>query len=427
MLRSLLTAVSSLRSHQTYLDVVGNNIANVNTTGFKASRIAFQDLLSQTLRGGTAPDPAGVGGTNPMQVGMGMALRAVETIHTQGDLQPTGQDTDVAVEGEGFFTLSDGRRQLYTRDGSFNVGADGALTNAGGLRVQGWTADARGNVNTGLAVASITIPQTTIGGTQSTQLKISGNLDSAAAVAATAAVTMTLYDSLGIGHAVTVTFTKTAGNAWSWAAATTDETLGATGTPPTLALGTGALTFDATGGPTGENPSDPLPAAPSAFTPQFTVNPTNGAAVGQVVRVDMRPLSQVAQSSAVNIAANNGSAAGQLLSMTVDSLGRLIGAYSNGRTQALAQLAMARFLNPAGLNKAGGSAFAESLASGTPIVGTAGTGGRGTVASGVLEGSNVNLAEQFTRMILAERGFQANARVISTSDEVLQDLINLKR
>lgn len=418
MLRSLLTAVSALRSHQTYLDVIGNNIANVNTSGFKASRVDFQDLLSQTLRGGTAPDPAGIGGTNPMQVGMGMALRAVESIHTQGDLQPTGKDTDVAIEGEGFFVLSDGRRQLFTRDGSFNVSADGSLVNAAGLRVQGWAADAQGNINTGLAIANITIPQTTIGGTQSTQIKMSGNLDSGTATGGTASVTMTVYDSLGIGHNVTLTFTKTGANAWSWAASTTEAGV--------TVAGNGTLTFTATGS-SGEDPAAALPAAPTAFTPNVTLTLTNGATSPQTVRLDMRALTQVAQSSAVNVASNNGRGAGQLLSITIDSLGRVIGAYSNGQTQALAQLALARFLNPAGLNKAGGSAYTESLASGAAVIGTAGTGGRGTVASGVLEGSNVNLAEQFTRMILAERGFQANARVITTSDEVLQDLINLKR
>jgi flagellar hook protein FlgE len=419
MLRSLLTAVSSLRSHQTYLDVVGNNIANVNTSGFKASRVAFQDLLSQTLRGGTAPDPAGTGGTNPMQVGMGMALRAVETIHTQGDLQPTGKDTDVAIEGEGFFVLSDGRRQLFTRDGSFNVSADGSLVNAAGLRVQGWAADAQGNVNTGLAIASITVPQTTIGGTVTTEVKLNGNLNSSAATGATAQATLTAYDSLGLGHNITITFTKTAtANQWTWAASTTE-----TGTTVT---GSGTLTFTASGA-SGEDPTAPLPGAPTAFTPNITITLTNGATSPQTVRMDMRALTQVAQASAVNVAANNGRGAGQLLSITIDSLGRLIGAYSNGQTQALAQIAVARFLNPAGLNKAGGSTYTESLASGAPITGTAGTGGRGTIASGVLEQSNVNLAEQFTRMILAERGFQANARVITTSDEVLQDLINLKR
>src|ERR687883_890986 len=241
MMRSMFSAISGLKNHQTFMDVVGNNIANVNTTGFKQSRVTFQDILSQTIRGASGPQN-GRGGVNPEQVGLGVLLSGVETIQTQGTLQSTGKLTDMAIQGDGFFVVSDGRQSFYTRDGAFDLGVDGTLLNpASGLKVMGWQADpVTGAVDTTLPPTSITIP---IGagmtGKASTTLTTTGNLDAGAASTASVPLSATVYDSLGNSHQLTITFTKPSPTANQWQYTVSDAT------NPSLAQGN--VTFTTAG------------------------------------------------------------------------------------------------------------------------------------------------------------------------------------
>ncbi len=409
MMRSMFAAISGLQNHQTFMDVVGNNIANVNTTGFKESRVTFQDILSQTVRGASGPQN-GLGGVNPEQVGLGTLISGIDTIQTQGTLESTGKLTDMAIQGDGYFVMSDGKQQMYTRDGSFDLGIDGTLVNpSSGLHVQGWMPDpTTGKINTAAPASNISIP---IGagmtGKASTSLTLSGNLDSNDPGTSAYPLSTTIYDSLGNAVPVTLSFTKSSADTWTYAASTPSSS-GAT-----LSGGTGTIKFDGTG--------KVLTGGTGTLSATFTSGPNP-----ETVTIDMSQLTQLASTPSSLSANTDGASAGTLTSFTVGEGGDITGVYSNGYKQTLGQMALASFANPGGLTKAGGNLFSASANSGTPSVGTPNTSGRGTIATGFLEGSNVDLAQQFTNMIMAERGFQANSRVITTSDEILQDLVNIK-
>ncbi|MFN8629894.1 MAG: flagellar hook protein FlgE [Chloroflexota bacterium] len=409
MLRSMFSAISGLRAHQVMMDEIGNNIANVNTVGYKTGRVNFQDILSQTFRGASAPQ-GGLGSINPAQVGLGVTVAGIDVIMTQGNLQSTGRLTDMAIQGDGFFVMSDGSREYYTRDGSFDIGLGGNLINpASGLKVQGWNADAAGAVDTTTAPGDVIIPL----GTRTTALAsatatITGNLDAAAAVGATSSTTLTMIDSLGVSHSVQVTFTKTGANAWDWRADTAATDTAASTTS------TGTITFNSDG-----------TFASSTGSP-ISLTLTNGATTPLDVAAVMDSMTGYQGASTLN-GQVNGFTSGTLVTFTIGSGGDITGVFSNGQTQLLGQIAMASFVNAGGLLRQGQNLYAASSASGTASIGTPGTGGRGTVTTGSLEMSNVDLATQFTSMITAQRGFQANGKVITTSDEMLQDLVNLKR
>jgi flagellar hook protein FlgE len=410
----MFSAISGLRNHQTFMDVVGNNISNVNTTGFKGSRVTFQDILNQTVRGAGAPT-ATRGGVNGAQVGLGMLLGGIDTIQSQGNLQSTSKLTDLALQGDGFFVLNDGVRNVYTRDGAFDIDINNNLVNpATGARVMGWQADATGTVAPTGAVTAITIPSGTgMIGQPSSELTFTGNLDSAATTVApgnTVAATVPVYDSLGNRHELTLTFTKTGNNTWGFAYTTAEAGV-------TLGGATGTLTFSATGALTTN----------SATGTPLTITLTNGADPIAIPDAgDFTTMTQLRATSDVKTA-TDGSAAGNLTSFSISPDGTITGIYSNGQTRTIAQVAVATFSNPGGLEKQGGNAYGPSASSGEATIGVAETGGRGRIASGFLEMSNVDLAQQFTNMIMAQRGFQANSRVITASDEMLQDLVNLKR
>jgi flagellar hook protein FlgE len=414
MMRSMFSAISGLRAHQTWMDVIGNNISNVNTTGFKVGRVRFQDILNQTVRGAGSPGDER-GGTNPIQIGLGVVIGAVDTIHTQGALQTTNRLSDMAIQGEGFFIMGDGIQTLYTRDGAFDLGVDGKLVNSSnGLRVMGWQADDLGAVDTSTAVGAITIPLgQQLDATPTSAVNIAGNIDASAAVADTYSTDVTVVDSLGVAHTITLTFEKTGNNAWTY---TYDIPAGATDVSISSGA-SGTLAFT----PTGQ-----LDTAASTFA-DLTLAFTDGADDVTVTGGgDFSRMTQLASTSTAT-ALGDGSEAGALMSFSVSPEGTILGIYSNGTTKTLGQIAIATFANPGGLMKMGTNMFNESGNSGEPNIGAPGTDGRGTLANGYLEMSNVDLADQFTNMIMAERGFQANSRVITTSDEVLQDLVNLKR
>ena len=420
MMRAMFSAIAGLQNHITFMDVVGNNIANVNTTAFKASRITFQDMLSQTVAGASGATTTR-GGTNPIQVGLGMRVGAIDVLHGQGSLQSTGQLTDFAIQGNGFFVVRDGLRSFYTRDGAFGVSSTGELVNpTNGFKVQGWNADAVGTIDTSLPIASILIPfGQPVNAQETTAATFRGNLDSRLATGATVATTIDLFDSLGAPHPVTVTFTKAAAvNTWDVTVTSTDPDV--TGIVPAPA----SLVFNATGGILTPDPTT-TPPTPLALT--VTLAAGAGTNTPYTTNVNVTGVTQFAAEGQIATTFNNGSSAGSLVTFSVGPSGDVTGIFSNGTNRAIGQVAMAMFTNPAGLLRAGNNTFERSANSGIPIIGTPGTGGRGTVGTGLLEGSNTDLAREFTNVVIAQRGFQASSRVISVADEMLQDLVNLKR
>jgi flagellar hook protein FlgE len=372
------------------LDVTGNNIANVNTQGFKASSVEFQDTLSQMTKGASAPTAAS-GGTNPAQVGLGVQVAGISTNFTQGSSEATGKATDMMISGDGFFVVQQGGETLYTRAGSLGQDAQGRLVTPDGAILQGWTADANGVVSTGGPVGNMTLSSQILAPAQATTTAtVSGNLPSDAATGTALTRDIQVYGASGNTSTVSLTFTSSGPGAWS----VTDG-----------AGGTASLTFGADG---------KLTSAGNTLT-------------SAGVAVDLSTLTGFSGLSTVTAKSDNGRAAGTLESFTLSKDGTVVGSFSNGAKQAVGQIALANFTNPGGLEKAGSSSYRASANSGAATLGVAGSAGLGTLVAGSLEMSNVDLSQEFTNLIVAQRGFQANARVITTSDTVLQELIDLKR
>lgn len=413
MLRSMFSAISGLKAHQTKMDVTGNNIANVNTVGFKSSSTVFQDTLSQVVRAGGAP-AAERGGTNPAQVGLGVKLAAITTNWTNGAAQSTGRSTDFMIEGDGMFvTRGAGNEQLYTRAGSFEFDATGRLVTPDGSILRGWVAAADGTINPNGPVEDLTVPYGAgVPPTATRTSVVEGNLNSSAVAGDFVQTPVKMFDQMGVRQEVTYTFTKTATpNTWTLTVANGGGAL-----PLTNADGTafdGTVTFDNDG-------TMLTPAAGVRFTPGTASWPGT-------VAIDLSEIEQFGGKSEVVPSDVDGYAMGTLQGFELSNDGTITGTYSNGLRQNLGQLAMASFNNPGGLEKSGNSSFRVGQNSGEPMIGVAGSGGRGILSSGALEMSNVDLSEEFTSLIVAQRGFQANSRVITASDELLQDLVNLKR
>jgi flagellar hook protein FlgE len=412
MLRSLSTAISGLRNHQTKLDVVGNNIANVNTVGYKSQSARFQDIFSQTLSGATAPF-GGRGGINPMQVGLGMELSSINTNHSGGAITGTGVETDLAIEGTGFFVVNNGFQNYYTRDGSFTRDATGVLVNAGGMKLMGWSVGSNGDeIDATQLPGEIYIPlgEEMIAGATS-EIVFTGNLDSGAETGGDpCSFPFYVYDSLGNRHELTVEFTKSGDNEWDYEFYAYDED----GDPDEVGSGTVTFTED---GKYDFDSNDPDP---------IDYSPGNGAFDLEIIP-DFSALTQLADPSSVIAKNQNGFAPGVLTTFNIGETGVITGTYSNGMVREIAQIALASFPNPMGLIKMGSNLYDISSNSGDAHIGFPGTEGRGMLQSRALEMSNVDLANEFTEMITTSRAFQANTRVISTSDEVLVELINIKR
>ncbi|GAB2525264.1 flagellar hook protein FlgE [Microbacterium petrolearium] len=386
MLRSLYSGISGMRSHQTMLDVTGNNIANVNTTAFKASSVEFQDTLSQLVQNSTLPQ-ADTGGSNPAQVGLGVQVAAITTNFAQGAAQSTGVPTHLMIAGDGFFVTSTGGETTYTRNGAFSFDAQGRLVSSDGAFVQGWTAQ-NGVIVPGSPLGNITLPVGAVSpAAATTTAQVSGNLPSDADEGAQLVRDVTVYDAQGAAGTLTLTFTRT-DTGWSVAAEG--------GNPVGLELANGELT-----------PEGPL-------------------TVGNI-EIDLSNITGYAELSTVAISGQNGRPAGTLQSYALSDDGSLVGTFDNGATAVLARVALANFVNPTGLEKVGNSQYRPTVNSGEAVIGEAGADGMGSLISGALEMSNVDLSQEFTNLIVAQRGFQANARIITTSDEVLQELTNLKR
>jgi len=528
MLRSLSAAISALRNHQAFMDVISTNISNINTVGYKSSRVSFQDLLSQTLRlGGPPGDDSG--GINPMQIGLGMQLGGVSTIFTQGSLRATGKASDLAIQGGGFFVLQSGSERSYSRDGSIDVGLNGMLLNSvSGILLLGWQANADGEINTTGEIGTIQVPFGVGEASATSRVTFQGNLNLNHYLGTEAAVANTVtgfetsevtagrtqlatdtyyveiqdsgggnmqfrvvddtgtavniydaatddgtsftsdwqevgdmlanyadgivdtgrgltihfgsaegsytagtkglgaasvaysngadepisssvgvYDSLGQLHTLTLTFVRTGVSTWSYTVAENDDSLSLT------SGATGTVTFSEDGACTSAGPT-------------IGIDYTNGAA-DSTVTLDLADLTQLSGASTVDSVSQDGLASGSLVDFSINEYGEVLGLFSNGLSRLVGQLALASFNNPGGLLRMGQNLFGVSPNSGLAQIGVAGQGKRGIISSGFLEMSNVDLAREFTDMIVAQRGFQANARVVTTSDDVLQELVNLKR
>ncbi|MFE6967050.1 flagellar hook protein FlgE [Agromyces sp. NPDC057679] len=386
MLRALFSGVSGLRSHQTMIDVVGNNIANVNTPGFKGSQAQFQDTLSQILRGGGAGTPE-IGGTNPAQVGLGVQVAGISTNFAQGSAKATGRPTDLMVSGDGFFTVRSGGQTLYTRAGNFDFDPLGRLVSPSGDLVQGWVANG-GVINTGGGLQDITLPLKAVSPAKaSTTAEFSGNLPDDAPVGETLLRDLDVYDASGNKTTLSITFTR---SATGWDVSEGGTAIG------TLTYANGALTSGAS------------------------------MTIGGVA-VDFSETTGFAKLTDLGVKSQDGRPVGSLDSYSIAPDGTIVGTFSNGASEPLARIAMATFVNPGGLQKAGGSTYEATANSGAVTYGTAGSAGFGKLASGYLEMSNVDLSQEFADLIVAQRGFQANARIVTTSDQILEEVTNLKR
>jgi flagellar hook protein FlgE len=414
----MFTAISSLGLHQKYLDIVSNNLANSNTTGYKSSRVLFQDQFSQMMHPGSAPTGT-QGGTNPTQIGLGVRLGYVSGNFTQGTLQNTGRNMDLAVQGDGFFIYGQDAGRRYSREGSLGLDAEGYLVNmATGLRAQGWLTGANG-IDTNAPVDDIQIESNTALAKVTENVLMGGNLSANADGGDTVDVTMGVYDSLGALQQVAVRFTRggAAGaptNVWTW------QVMDTSVTPPVNGTGDGTITFNANGQIDAANPPTVNNAA--------QIPGSDGAVDPFTVDIDFSHLTQLTSATSATVTSQDGLPAGSASEIYISTQdGSISLVYSNGMVEQVGQVALARFTNPTGLLRSEGTAFMAGLNSGEPQIGAANSGGRGSIASGYLEASNVDMAQEFTNMILAQRGFQASSRVITTSDEILQELVNLKR
>jgi flagellar hook protein FlgE len=399
VLRSLFSGISGLRAHQELMDVVSNNIANVNTTGFKSSSVTFQDTLSQLVRSAAAPGN-GVGGMNPAQVGLGVQLGSITTNFTQGSSQSTGNATDLMIQGDGFFITRNGNTTNYTRAGALTFDTDGRLVTPDGMVVQGWMGT-NGVVNTNGATQDVILPAgTTIPPVPSANVALGGNIT--AGTTSTLTLTQTAYDGQGIGHNLSITLT------------------------PDGSGGFGVEVFEPALDPNNSIGSDSL-----SFNPDGTYSAGGPVAVslpdGTAVNIDLSMITSFGGSQSLAVLSADGSASGTLQKFTISQDGSIVGSFSNGQKLTLAKIALATFNNPDGLEKIGGTSYQATANSGIAQVGTPNSGSRGQLLANSLEMSNVDLAQEFTNLIIAQRGFEANSKVITTSDQLLQDLVDIKR
>lgn len=448
MMRALSAGVQGLRAHQIRMDVIGNNIANVNTIGFKSSRVNFSEMFAQSFGGATSPG-AVRGGTNPKQVGLGVGVASIETNMEPGPTQVTGKATDLAISGNGFFVMRDGGRYVYTRAGNFDFDAEGFLVNPStGQRVQGWMPDKTTGKFPSLEMANMTDIQLPVAdavlASATTEVLFDQSLNAnepyaTAAANPTHTTAFTVIDSLGKEHTITLKLWKVNDNAWNVGATdangnavalsglTYGTVIPAVPTAPGMVAGQVRIQFNTDGSlqDNDGNAATPFPKISMAYTP-------GGGAANMTVSLDVSKVIQPAidgtgAKSTMRALSYNGYPTGALDKVYVDSRGVVTGYYTNGQYREVGQVALANFFNPGGLLKDANNNWVESPNSGLALVGAAGEAGRGVIASNSLEGSNVDISAEFTNMIVTQRGFQANSRIITTSDEMLQEVVNLKR
>ena len=453
MMRSMYSGVSGLQVHQVKMDVIGNNIANVNTVGFKGSKVNFSEVFAQTLKGAGAPQE-GRGGTNPQQVGLGAGLAAISVQHTKGSTQRTDAPTDIMIDGNGFFVVSNddtGQNKFYTRAGNFSLDKLGYLVNPSGFKLL----DTNGQ--------PIRINQSeTKNATASTQAELKGNLnfnyDAAEDFEADNSIyttTLDVYDSVGNISNVEVKFGEKLANLPGTSVLTAPLTGNSTYRTVTFSADNAATISELT-----SVPVSGTSAAGQMFAEfdedgnfiQLVENITTDASgyVTAVTALAATPVLTIVNDGTTEISINingamfedlthyaattdakifptDGNSAGALDSFAISSSGEVVGTFTNGERLTLSVIGLAAFDNPPGMMKVGGNLFTDTPNSGTPKFGEPGTGSFGALTPGALEMSNVDLSQEFTDMITTQRGFQANSRVITTTDEMLQELVNLKR
>ncbi|MCR5495439.1 MAG: flagellar hook protein FlgE [Treponema sp.] len=463
MMRSLYSGVSGLQNHQTRMDVIGNNISNVNTTGFKRGRVNFQDMISQQVAGAAKPTEE-LGGVNPKDVGLGMTISTIEQVFTQGNLQSTGVGTDVAIQGNGFFIVKNGDESFYTRNGVFGLDRDGTLVNpANGMRVQGWMArDLNGEqiVQTAATPTDLVIP---VGSkdpaketanvlyacnlNKNTPEIIEGASDSDVAKG-TWGTEQKIYDSFGNEHLLSVSFRKVPGVPNSWQATVQVDADNADFTQTRIGLGTTdgvensfivnfdnygqlASVTDTAGNISNESGEIVLQ---TSFTVPNANADENGNPYRQTFNLNLgtigsmkNTITQSASKSTTKAYSQDGYTLGYLDNYKIDSSGTITGVYSNGTNRVIGQIALATFSNDRGLEKAGDNTYVETNNSGQANIGESGVAGKGSLLAGALEMSNVDLSEQMTDMIVTQRGFQANSKTIQTADTLLETVLSLKR
>jgi flagellar hook protein FlgE len=416
-------ALSALNATTNAINVTANNLANLNTTGFKASQISFQDLFAQSL-----------GVANQTQSGFGVATAQVTQEFQQGSLQSTGGSFDAAIQGDGFFVLQDPNgNQLLTRDGSFSTDANGNLVTAGGQFVQGWTqSSSSGSVNTNGPIGNIEIPTGSLRtpvATQNFDLNMNLNSSANADSTSTFSTPMQVTDSLGDTQTLTVAFTKTDSNTWTYNVTIPASALSASSTT-TNPVATGTLTFDSSG-----NLISPAATPPSILNqvPVTISGLADGAADLSMNWNLSDPLSgasqitQIAEPSAVSTSTQDGVAAAELVKVGIGAGGALVAQYSDGEQREVGQIALATVRNPESLNSVGDNNYQLSANTAAPVIGTPSTGGRGTILGGELESSTVDIATEFTSLIVYQRSYEANAKVVTSEDQLSQDTIAIKQ
>jgi flagellar hook protein FlgE len=411
--------LSGLDADQQALSVVANNLSNMNTVGYKDEQVNFRDLFYQSL--GTN------GSGDSIQVGAGCSVGAVTGNFTAGNVESTGVPTDAAINGNGFFVTQSGGQTEYTRAGNLTVSNTGFLTTQDGQDVMGYSA-ANGVISTGGLTPLQVGTGTVIPATATTNLQMSMNLNSNGGVGSTFSNGMAIFDSLGTQHELTFNFTQTGANAWSYTASIPGADVGAT--TATATVGSGTMTFDSSGKLATING-----AAVSSTTPSVTGLNLTGLADGAspmslswtVMDSSGNSLiTQTSSASAPSASSQNGFASGSLQTFSIGTDGTIEGSYSNGQSLAIGQIALAQFGNENGLMRVGNNSYQSSVASGQAVIGTPGTGGLGTLTGGSLEQSNVDMATEFSNMIIDQRGFEANAKVITAFDQITQDTINIE-
>jgi len=418
---SFSAGLSGLNANGTALSVIGNNLSNINTIGFKSSAVAFGDLVSQNVGSTSA---------NPTQVGLGVGTGSISPVFSQGAIENTREATNVAIQGNGFFVVRNAAGNAYTRAGNFSLDSDGGLVTPDGFRVQGYTAvnPATGRIITDGTMTDLIVPPGVLRSpTATSQIRTASNLDARAVTGDTYTTDVQIYDSLGATHVATITYTRRPANGtWDYDITVpgAEITGGVAGTPFNVATGT--LVFNASGVLTTVNGA--APADVIINTPTWK----NGATTSQwrwdlVDANNVASLTGYASTSATSSKSQNGSAAARIESISINASGEIVATFGAGQTIAVGQLAIANFNNPKGLVKLGSNKYGESQAAGIANVGAPGTGGRGSLIGSALEQSNVDIAQEFTQMILAQRGYQANSKTITVSDELLQETLNLKR
>ncbi len=463
MMRSLYAGVSGLQNHQTRMDVIGNNISNVNTYGFKKGRATFQDMISQQVTGAARPTEE-VGGVNPKEVGLGMSVATIDTIFTQGNLQTTGNTTDLAIQGNGFFVLKNGDQTYYSRAGVFGTDSNGTLVNpATGMRVQGWMAEnvnGRQIVRTSATPTDLVIPVGQKDPPKATENvkyfcnlnkntpEIPENATPDQVIEGTWETEINIYDDYGNAHQVQMSFKKVPGNPNQWSVTVNVDPDNADFTQTRVGFGgtdgqanTYTLNFDNTGklqsvADSAGNQSNP--EGEIVLQASYQVADSNPDANGNPYRQTFNlnlgvigsmenTITQAASKSTTKANYQDGYKLGYLDNFKIDQSGVITGVYSNGSVRTIGQVAMASFTNQGGLEKKGNNTYAESINSGMANVGESGTQGKGTLLSGTLEMSNVDLTEQLTDMIVTQRGFESNAKTIQTGDSMLETVLGLKR